>query len=273
MRLFYYVLGFVGAAYLVSAMALFLMQDRMLLPRTPAAPNLQTVAHPSESVDLWQIRGDYAGYVVTPQDRPVRGTVMVFHGNQESAETKLPLANVFTQIGYRVVILEYPGHGRRPGPRKMQAALAASREAFAQTRAQWPGPVYVVGESLGAGMASQVVSGHETAIAGVLLLTPWDSLDDVAAQHYPIFPVRWMIHSPFDSVAAVSRYKGPLVIVGAKKDTLIPVAHARRFAREHPSSSLVILPTANHDNWFDVMTRTQWDQVLGLMKIPKGTAS
>ena len=270
MRLFYYVLGVIGAAYLASALALFLMQDRMLLPPTPAAPDLRTVAHPNETVDLWQIDGRYAGYVITPQERPLHGTVMLFHGNEESAENKLPLADIFTHIGYRVVILEYPGHGRRPGERRMQAALTASREAFAHTLAQWPGPVYVVGESLGAGMAAQVVSGHEPAIAAVLLLTPWDSLADVAAQHYPIFPVHWMIHSPFDSVAAVAQYHGPLVIVGAQKDTLIPVAHARRFAREHPSASLVILPTANHDNWFDVMARAEWDKVLGLMKITAG---
>jgi len=268
MRLFYYALGFVCAAYVATALALFFTQDSLLLPPTPPAPDLRTVPHPGESVDLWQVRGQYAGYVVTPLDGKPRGTVIVFHGNEESAENKLPLANVFTRTGYRVVIVEYPGHGRRNGPRKMQAALAASREALTETLARWPGPVYLVGESLGAGMASQVVAGRETAISGVLLLTPWDKLVDVAEDHYPLFPARWILRAPYDSVAAVSHYAGPLVIAGAQQDETIPVRHARLFAQQHRSASLVMLPPANHDNWFDVMTPQEWQQVRTLLFKP-----
>ncbi|WP_347556891.1 alpha/beta fold hydrolase [Robbsia sp. KACC 23696] len=268
MRLFYYALGVVCAAYVATALTLFFTQDRLLLPATPAAPDLRTVPHPGESIDEWQVGGQYAGYVVTPLNTTPRGTVIVFHGNEESAENKLPLADTFTHTGYRVVIVEYPGHGRRTGARKMQAALATSREALTDTLARWPGPVYLVGESLGAGMAAQVVRGHEAAISGVLLLTPWDRLVDVAEEHYPLFPARWILRAPYDSVAAVAHYTGPLVIVGAQQDEMIPVGHARLFAREHPSASLVILPGANHDNWFDVMTQQQWQRVRDLLFQP-----
>jgi alpha-beta hydrolase superfamily lysophospholipase len=127
---------------------------------------------------------------------------------------------------------------------------------------QWRGPVYLVGESLGAGMASQVVKGNESAIAGVVLITPWDSLADVAAEKYPIFPVRWLLYDSFDSVAAVSHYDGPLVIVGARRDELIPVAHARRFASEHDHARLMLLPNADHDGWFGAMTPQDWGRIL-----------
>ncbi|MBB5503122.1 pimeloyl-ACP methyl ester carboxylesterase [Paraburkholderia sp. MM5384-R2] len=137
----------------------------------------------------------------------------------------------------------------------MKAAVAASREALEGTLAQWGGPVFLVGESLGAGMASQVAKGNEAAIAGVALITPWDSLADVAAEKYRLFPVRWLLHDPFDSVAALSRYDGSVVIVGAQQDTLIPVAHARRFASEHEHARILQLPTADHDDWFEAMSQ------------------
>ncbi|GAB5096594.1 MULTISPECIES: alpha/beta hydrolase [unclassified Caballeronia] len=258
-------LRFAIAAYLLAALTLFMVQDRMLLPSTPSAPDLRTVPHAGASIDLLQVRDQFAGYVVTPAGREPRGTFMVYHGNEESADTKLPLADVFVRDGYRVVIVEYPGHGRRPGERTMKAALAASREALAATIAQWRGPLYLVGESLGAGMAAQVVKGNEAALAGVVLITPWDSLADVAAEKYPIFPIRWMLHDGFDSVAAVSHYDGPLVIVGAQLDTLIPVMHARRFANEHERARFMLLPTADHDHWFGVMTQADWRQVLQWM--------
>jgi uncharacterized protein len=262
MRLLSWSLRFAVAAYLLAALVLYLMQDRMLLPSTPHAADPRTLPHAGETIDVWKANGHYAGYVVTPAASEPRGTFIVYHGNGESAETKLPLADVFVHAGYRVVIVEYPGHGNRPGARTMKATLAASREALSATLAQWPGPVYLVGESLGAGMASQVVKGNETALAGVVLITPWDTLADVAGEKYPIFPVRWMLHDRFDSIAAVSRYTGPLVIVGAQQDTLIPVAHARRFASEHEHAQLMLLPTAHHDDWFDAMTPQDWQQIL-----------
>ena len=69
MRPLLYVLLMALAAYLRAMLALFLLQDRMLLPVTPHAP------HPPTVTTL--------------------------------AETKLPLAKVFMRDRYRVVIVEY----------------------------------------------------------------------------------------------------------------------------------------------------------------------
>jgi uncharacterized protein len=262
MTLIFKALSVALAAYLVAALALFLVQDRILLPSTPDAADPRATPRPGETVDAWRIDGNDAGYIVTPEGRAPRGTFVVYHGNEESAETKLPLADVFAHAGYRVAIVEYPGHGRRAGARTIEAAVASSREALSAVLAQWRTPVYLVGESLGAGMASQAVRGNEAAIAGVVLITPWDSLASVAAEKYPIFPVRWMLHDRLDSVAAVSRFGGPLVIVGAGRDTLIPVDHAQGFARAHANANLMLLPSADHDNWFDVMSTQQWQQIL-----------
>jgi pimeloyl-ACP methyl ester carboxylesterase len=262
MSLLNYTLRFAVAAYLIGALVVYLMQDRMLLPAVPDVADLRTVTHTGDDIDVWKANGVYAGYVVTPKEKEPRGTFVLYHGNEESAETKLPLADIFVRAGYRVVIVEYPGHGKRRGERTMKAALVASRDALSAALSQWRGPVYLVGESLGAGMASQVVKGNEPAIAGVVLITPWDSLAKVAAEKYPIFPVSWMLHDIFDSVAAVSRYDGPLVIVGAQQDALIPVAHARRFASEHDRARLMLLPTAGHDDWIGAMTPLDWRRIL-----------
>ncbi|SAL80606.1 alpha/beta hydrolase [Caballeronia telluris] len=262
MRLLNYTLCFVVGAYLSAALALYWMQDRILLPSAPDTADLRTVTDPGDDIDVWKVQSVYAGYVVTPTEHEPRGTFIVYHGNGESAEAKLPLAHIFVRAGYRVILVEYPGHGKRRGERTMKAAAVASRDALSAAQAQWRGPVYLVGESLGAGMASRVVKGNESAIAGVVLITPWDSLADVAAEKYPIFPVRWLLHDSFDSVAAVSRYDGPLVIVGARQDEMIPVTHARRFAIEHDHARLMLLANADHDGWFGAMTPQDWGRIL-----------
>ncbi len=258
--------GIALAVYLLALLALYCMQDRMLLPAPLQMPDPPTGHRGAYDVEPWNPGGQFAGYVVTPAAQAPCGTFIVFHGNAETAGDKLPVADVFVRNGYRVVLAEYPGQGKREGERTMMAALAASRDALGAARAQWSGPLYLLGESLGAGMAAQAVRGNETAVAGAVLITPWDSLASVAAEHYRLFPVRWMLHDPFDSIAALERYRAPLVVIGAQQDTLIPVAHAGRLASEHPGSELMLLPNASHDSWFDAMNDERWQQVLDWLR-------
>lgn len=253
-------------AYAIAAAALYLLQDWLLLPSAPPAALSDSRQSTGKRVDRWKIGGEFAGYVITPLAQVPTGTVLLYHGNEESAETKLPLANVFTCAGYRVAIVEYPGHGKRPGARTMRAALDASREALAESFLRWPGRIWVVGESLGAGMAAQAVRGNRNPLEGVVLITPWDTLASLAQEKYPIFPIHWILHDPFDSVAALAAYDGPLVVIGSARDTLIPIRHARRLADAHPGSELMVLPDADRDNWFDAMSAAHWRQVLQWVK-------
>jgi uncharacterized protein len=252
--------------YVVVAAALYLFQDRLLLPPAPRVTTVQVGRHTDVDVQPWHPGGRFAGYVVTPADHLPHGTVIIYHGNAEFADDKLPLASVFVHAGYRALLVEYPGHGRREGARTMKAALAASRSALSNARAQWAGPIFLVGESLGAGMAAQTISGEESSVAGVLLITPWDSLASVAAEKLALFPVRWILHDQFDSVDALNRFKGPVVVIGAANDTVIPVWHAERLARLLAHAQFLLLPDADHDGWFDSMTSELWQKALCWMQ-------
>jgi pimeloyl-ACP methyl ester carboxylesterase len=267
MSLLFSALRFALVVYVAAAVALYVFQDRLLLPPVPSVTDIRSGHHGDYEVQAWYPSGGYSGYVVTPDGRKPVGTVLVYHGNAESAENKQSLAEVFVRFGYRAVLVEYPGHGRRPGARTMRAALAASRSALSDASAQWTGPVFLAGESLGAGMAAQVVSGNESAVAGVLLTTSWDSLESVASEKLRLFPVRWMLRDPFDSVDALKHYAGRVVVVGCEQDTLIPVWHAERLARLHPHAQLLLLPGAGHNDWFSSMTIDRWREVFRWLQV------
>jgi pimeloyl-ACP methyl ester carboxylesterase len=248
--------------YVVAAVALYALQDRLLRPPVPIGTDIRMGHHADYDVQPWYPRDEHAGYVIAPAGREPIATFLVYHGNAESAENKQSLAEVFARFGYRVVLVEYPGYGKRQGARTMKAALAASRSALSDAKAQWAGTIFLVGESLGAGMAAQAITGEESAVAGVLLVTPWDSLESVASEKLPLFPVRWMLHDPFDTVDALKDYAGQVVVVGCEKDTLIPVWHAERLTHVHPHAQFLLLPGAGHNDWFGSMSADRWQQVL-----------
>lgn len=74
--------------------------------------------------------------------------------------------------GLRVILAEYPGYGPRPGQPGEAALVRDAAETLARVREQFPGPLLVAGESLGAGVAAAVAKNSPDDLSGLLLITP-----------------------------------------------------------------------------------------------------
>lgn len=98
-------------------------------------------------------------------------SVLVLHGWNARTEHMRPVVETLCAAGYRVVALDFPGHGRSSGRRlDLALAVAAVREA-----ADWFGPFAgIVGHSFGGAVALNAVAGSirgiEPVSAGRLVL-------------------------------------------------------------------------------------------------------
>ena len=95
------------------------------------------------------------------------------------------------------IILEYPGYVDRPGLPSQTSFFRAADEAIQLLATN--GPVYLVGESLGSGVAAYLAGTHPDKVAGVVLFAPYTRLTDVVQHHVRILPVRWLLTEPFPS--------------------------------------------------------------------------
>ena len=82
-----------------------------------------------------------------------------------------------------------------------------------------------VGRSLRSGVAVHLAS--QRRLDGVVLLTPFDSMVEVAKQHYPLLPVSLLLRHRFDSVSLAPKITAPLLCLAAQDDEVIPIEHAR----------------------------------------------
>lgn len=152
------------------------------------------------------------------------GLVML-HGNAGFALHRTLILQRFQQapgIG-PALVLEYPGYGGRGGEdpaadRIIDEAVAAIQNWAAQTG----GPIVLVGESLGSALAAQAAARRPDLVRGLLLITPMNRLSDVAAHHFPFFPVRWILRERLDAETALRHYPGPVALVIAEQDEVIP---------------------------------------------------
>ena len=107
--------------------------------------------------------------------------VLVFHGNAGNALDRNYYLELLASPGTEVTLFEYPGYGSRPGAPSQGSFVKAAMQALAQLQKEAPEPVWLVGESLGSGVAAQVASLCPKEIAGLILVTPFARMSDVAA--------------------------------------------------------------------------------------------
>jgi pimeloyl-ACP methyl ester carboxylesterase len=77
----------------------------------------------------------------------------------------------------------------------------------------------VIGKSLGTGIATALAIRR--CIEKLILVTPYDTLTNVAADYLPLLPVRWLLRDGYDSVHRITQVRSPVLVVLAEKDGLV----------------------------------------------------
>jgi pimeloyl-ACP methyl ester carboxylesterase len=155
--------------------------------------------------------------------------LLYFGGNAEEVSTFLPEAEEYAQIGYSVVLMNYRGYGLsggRPGERALTGDARLIYDAFTVKDGVDPGRVVVMGRSLGTGVAVSLASVRP--VAGLVLVSPYDSLASVARDFYSWVPVNLVLRHRFDSLALASSMEAPALMIVASEDEVIHPEHTRR---------------------------------------------
>jgi len=251
------------AALFLGSLALF--QHHMLyFPQNAAQDEVLRQAQP-RGLERWPAQGEYRGLVREPQGS-ARATLVIFHGNAGMALHRAHYAGL-SDLGLRVILAEYPGYGPRSGTLREASLVADAVETIALAQQQFGDPVLLVGESLGAGVAAAAFAQAPERVAGLLLITPWDSLVNVAQHHYPWLPVRWLLRDRYDSQQHLAQASVPIAVVVADRDTIVPARFGERLYRQlQAPRQLWHLPQAGHNDWLAHVDEAWWQEVFAFLR-------
>lgn len=231
-------LAWFGGALLVYAalcVLLYVFQRSLLYFPQPARTNAPSF--------LLQVPG--ADVQVSVQARVGTGAVLYFGGNAEDVSIILAeLAATFPERS--VYALHYRGYGRSTGE-PGEAALKADALALFDHVARERNDFVLVGRSLGSGVAVSLAT--QPGVTRLVLVAPYDSIEAVAAQQFPWFPVRWLIRDRFDSAALAPQIRVPTTVIVAEHDEVIARAHTDALvSRFAPGvAKVVVVPGAGHN--------------------------
>lgn len=208
--------------YLLFLLIVFLFQRKMIyFPDTYSIEEQQQLADQS-NLKLWPSTTDYLGLIAKTSQATNKGTVIVFHGNAGSATDRTYYLDALEILGYRVILAEYPGYAARNGAPSEQALIADGIQTAKQALNDFGGPIFLWGESLGGGVVGGIVHSGQVPVKGIVLITPFDSLADVAQHHYWFFLAKWLIRDKFDNIKNLQDYSGNIALLLAEQDEVIP---------------------------------------------------
>jgi len=260
-------------AVIALAMSVFILSSRSVQNKMLYYPDQHLPSGDyltANEMLYWPAEGNgYRGFISARQTENIRGAIVIFHGNAGTASDRSYYLKPLTQLGYRVILAEYPGYGSRNGEPGEKTFVEDATETLRLVAAQYGAPIFLVGESLGCGVAAAAVRHSPVKIDGLILVTPWETLSSIAKEKVPWLPVKWFLRDKYDSAENLRNYTGRIAIAGAEMDELIPVRHAKNLyesIKEPAARRMFIIRKAGHNDWPDYVDQAWWKDVLDFVR-------
>ena len=224
--------------YIVMCCVLYAMQDRLLYFPTPeghpAVGTALVVRSGDVALKIWEVHGD------------TRDAVLYFGGNAEDVSAKISEFDA-TFPDRALYLVHYRGYGGNAGAPSEKLLIADALAVYDTLQARH-GRIAVMGRSLGSGVAIALAAARP--VEKVIVVTPYDSIARVAADHYGWAPVRWLVKDPYDSERRMRDVHAPVLALIAGRDDVIlrPRSDALVAAIASALRHVKVFPNATHND-------------------------
>jgi len=223
MWLLYLALG-IALVYagLVSLATMF--QAKLLFPVQMAAANRLILPRSAERLELTTPDGDQLIGVRLGSLSDPKPLLLGFGGNAWNADAMaLYLHGLFPD--HEVIAFHYRGYPPSRGEPSTTALFADSLTIFDYVQKERTHKVIAIGFSIGSGVAAYVA--RHRLVTGLILITPFDSLQALAREHFPWAPTGLLLRHHMPIVDLVQGQQTPTALIAAGRDTIVPARRSK----------------------------------------------
>jgi pimeloyl-ACP methyl ester carboxylesterase len=251
MLIIFLILG-IGLLYAGLVTAIALAQTGMLFPVQMATAGRRSLPASAERMEVQTPDGERLVGVRLGATHPVSDAqplLLGFGGNAWNADVMaLYLSGLFP--GVQVAAFHYRGYPPSTGHPDAAALLADALAVFDHLQRGRRQPVIAVGFSIGSGVAAYLA--RHRPLAGQILVTPFDSLEALAGDHFPWAPVGLLLRHRIDTIDYLRGSATPAALIAAERDTIVPARRSEPLRKA--ASHLVferIVAGAGHNDLYD----------------------
>jgi len=158
-------------------------------------------------------------------DNHSKKLIIYFGGNADDATDFIEVVKDLKE--FDVVAFNYRGNALsigKPSEKVLYEDALSIYDHFSKDK-----NVYIVGRSLGSGVATYLASKKD--VKKLFLITPYDSIENVAKQRYPFFPISLLIKYKFNSKEYIKNVKSPIVIFMVSGDKVVSNQRTKNLIR------------------------------------------
>lgn len=225
---------------------LYIFQDYLLFfPQpTPTANRDKLQKYQiTVSIDDLKVRGWFVN-----KEAPQGPLIIYYGGNAE--EVSDIIFDIDRLKNASILAINYRGYGNSEGKPSGQNLVEDALHIFDYMVDQKnidSNSIILMGRSLGSGVAVHVAS--QRRVLAVILITPFDTLENVAKHHYPMVPVKLLLRHKFDSLALAPAIDRPALVLMASKDAIVPNRYSQNLIKHWQGEvSQITIPGAGHNN-------------------------
>ncbi|SJM28811.1 alpha/beta hydrolase [Mesorhizobium delmotii] len=214
----------IAGLYAVFVAVVYVLQSWLIFPAGLAAfgPDLPAGAR---HVELATEDGERVVLVRLParQAAEPRPLLLGFAGNAWNADAlALMLHQLFPE--HEVAALHYRGYAPSSGSPSASALFEDARRAHDHLASDAKAGIVAIGLSVGAAVAVDLATARP--LRGIVMVTPFDSLKELAAHHYAWLPVRLLLRHRMETAETLRDLDVPTAVIVAENDTIVPAARS-----------------------------------------------
>lgn len=218
MKILIYILIIVFSIYFLMCVMLYVFQDKLIFfPPVPEADLYNSFKQ--NEISLVSQGKTIAGWKIN-RESDASKTIIYFGGNAEEVAYLNYEANALKVR--QVIAFNHPGYGKSEGRPSQQSLYQNALDVYDYTLKEYkikPGDIIVIGRSLGSSAAAYLAANRE--IAGLVLITPFDSIESIAAQRFKYFPIKLILKHSFYTIESIKRVDKRVLILAAEQDEMI----------------------------------------------------
>ncbi len=167
--------------------------------------------------------------------------ILYFGGNAESmGKSSAEIARQFP--AFTVYLMDYRGYGGSTGKASEEGLYSDALKLYDTIKPKHD-CIAIGGRSLGSGIATYVAAHRE--VSKLALITPFDSIINVAQEMYPIFPISFLLHDTYDSLSRIKEIKAKTLIVIAQNDNVITRERTQQLIDAFNADQLQVMTIQN----------------------------
>ncbi len=222
---------------------------------------------------------DFAGAGVTLKGwrctaaSPVRGTIVYLHGIADNRGSAAGVVQRFLPRGFSVVAYDSRAHGESRGD-ACTYGFFERQDLRRVIDTFGPGPVILIGTSLGAAVALQEAA-DDPRVSAVVAAETFSDLRTVATERAPVFFTKGTIDRAFEAAERDARFRvddvqpqesarrisAPVLVIHGADDVETPPAHSERVYRAlNGPKQFILVPGAGHNGSLRSEVSTQIEQ-------------